>query len=292
MRHVALHLVALTLALPAGAASAQPPTLEDRVRRLEADVARLNNPSPIRLAGSPTAPDAGSVHLRFGNPGGTCTLLEKEFFVACHDGTLRVPAWVGYHVTSADLTSEVERARTWRAEQDVPEGERALDANYAGQTAYDRGHLAPAADFARSEAAMRSTFVFSNAAPQVRNMNRGRWKQLEAAVRQVGRTHGDIWVFTGVLFLDARRQPPVPVPLLRSRVGIPGWFYKVVLCRHPGGGHEMFAYLMPNRRITEHLDSFLVSVDEIEALTGLNFFSQLSPEEERRLEAQRNSIRP
>ena len=107
---------------------------------------------------------------------------------------------------------------------ELPTGERSELADYRG-SGYDRGHMAPAEDFDRSREAMSTSFLLSNMAPQVPGMNRGRWAQREAAVRELA-AECDLWVFTGPLFVE---NDPVE-EIGASGVFVPTHFYKAVLC--------------------------------------------------------------
>ena len=283
-------------------------TLEERVRLLERQVAELRREQPIaQPQGGPrrTTPDVGAPvvpalpdgllgneHLRWGFPGGGCTPLVKEVFITCHDAQKRVPEWVTYHLTREDLAQvEVERTDDFRPDPELSDEERAELADYRG-SGYDRGHMAPAADFKRSRLAMSTTFLLSNMAPQRPQLNRGRWAMLEDAVRQLANDHGSVWIYTGPLYLDSDGRPAAGTQTINGRVTVPSHFYKAVLCEHDSGTHEMFAYIMPNgtEPVTGALTEYVVTVDAIEAATGLDLFAALPDALERRLESRRTSL--
>ncbi|MDZ7854018.1 MAG: DNA/RNA non-specific endonuclease [Halomonas sp.] len=139
---------------------------------------------------------------------------------------------------------------------------------------YDRGHLAPnyAIAAVHGRDAQLDTFYMSNMSPQRPELNRRLWQRLEEVVmdRFVPRL-GILQVITGPVF---------PAPFrsnVLNRVGlveVPEAFYKILVV--PGEEPRALAFLMP-QRVTgdEPLDDFLVSIDEVEALTGLDFFPQL-----------------
>ena len=142
--------------------------------------------------------------------------------------------------------------------------------------------MAPAEDFDRSAAAMRASFLLSNMAPQVPGMNRGRWAQLEAAVRDLVANCLSAWIFTGPVFVCS---DPIEV-IGDNAVAVPTHFYKVVLCDDGDPSKEMFASVMPNiSPLSPGLDPYAASVDFVEELTGLDFFDQLAAPEETELEA-------
>ncbi len=69
-------------------------------------------------------------------------------------------------------------------------------------------------------------------------------------------------------------------------VAVPTHFYKVILCRHSTGSIELFAFLLENgsNPLAGRPRDYLESVDVIEWLSGLDFFSALPDSEEERLE--------
>jgi len=156
-------------------------------------------------------------------------VLVTEYFVTCHQDEYRIPEWVAYRLTADDMTGEAERSDDFRADPDLPEGDRAELADYAG-SGYDRGHMAPAAAFKRSDAAMSQTFVLSNMAPQTPALNRQMWRLLEEDVRGLASQAANTWVFTGSLFVDENGAMIEPTTFVgENRVAVPTHFYKVIL---------------------------------------------------------------
>lgn len=193
---------------------------------------------------------------------------------------LRVnPLWVSYWLNDAGASRIGERPdfqRDWRTLWPVSAD------SYRG-SGYDRGHLAPnyaiASVYGRE--AQRQTFLMSNMSPQRPRLNRQLWQRLEEVVMDdfVPR-FGTLQVITGPIypqdFLDGAFR----------RVGftqVPEAFYKILVV--PSETPRVLAFIMPQEVSgNEPLDRFLVSVDEIEARTGLDFFPQLAAPVERQLE--------
>ena len=97
--------------------------------------------------------------------GGSCTVMDRTYYVICYQPEWRIPEWVAEHVTREQLLAPaVPRKDAFRPDPDVPAG-RAELLDYQG-SGYDRGHQAPAGDFRYSIEAMRATFLLSNMAPQ------------------------------------------------------------------------------------------------------------------------------
>lgn len=280
-----LLLFCVCLLISVGAAVAQQPTVDQRLERLEQRVDELYR----RLGTKPEGPpeQAGNINLKFGNPGCDGTLLIKQFYVICHKNDWKIPGWVTYHLSAEDLKGNAGRTDDFRPDAELPEGQRSELADYRN-TGFDRGHMAPAADFRRSRIAVSESFLLSNMTPQTPNLNRRTWKNLEDEVRSLARAHGNIWVFTGSLFLDADSRPTQPAEHIgANHVAVPTHFYKAILCEHSEGNYEMFAFIMPNQRavLSGTSNDYIVTVDTVEKLAGLDFFAALPDDEENHLEA-------
>ena len=146
---------------------------------------------------------------------------DRDFFVLCHSSTHKAALWVGYELRPEHLNRVATRPSGFRADLRLS-GSAAENIDYKG-SGYSRGHLAPAADFAWSQAAMRATFLLSNAVPQRGSVNSGLWARLEAAVRRLALDSDVLYVFTGPLFSsDPERIGP-------GGVAVPTHTFKVVL---------------------------------------------------------------
>ena len=144
---------------------------------------------------------------------------------------------------------------------------------------YDRGHLAPAADMVFSNLSMSESFFYSNISPQSAKFNRGGWKKLEMQIRDWGKSFEIIVVTGGVLIEEGLKS------IGENKVSIPRNYYKIVYAPEM---QEMIGFVMPNQKIYNDLLSYSRTVDEIEVLTGLNFFIELSEEQQNQLESTSN----
>jgi endonuclease G len=103
---------------------------------------------------------------------------------------------------------------------------------------------------------------------------------LEGAVRDLAATHGTVWVVSGPVF--AGKTPKKIGP---DKVAVPTHTYKVILCVHPNGDKEMLGFVLPNiDKPTGTISDYTFSVNQVEKLTGLDFFSALPAAEQSRLE--------
>ena len=138
---------------------------------------------------------------------------------------------------------------------------------------WDRGHLAPSADFRWSERALSESYLYSNMAPQLADFNREGWAELEGLLRgYVARTGRQLYVVTGGVLREG-------LPIIDrgvNKVAIPEQFYKVVLDSEVG---KAIGFLMPNEELPYPIEHYAASVDAVEELTGLDFFSLIDDQE-------------
>lgn len=193
-------------------------------------------------------------------------------------------AWVAYRLTRDQLElPTVARTDDFRPDPMVASGSAQIS-DYQG-SGYDRGHLVPAADRAYSDEAMSSTFYLSNASPQAIAFNRGIWKELEHQTRDWARAAGELYIVTGPV-LQQQRYTRIG----DNRVAVPKAFFKVLLdLREPE--QKAIGFVMSNQAHEEPLDHFMRSVDEVEAITGIDFFASLPDEQEAQLERTYNASR-
>ena len=146
---------------------------------------------------------------------------------------------------------------------------------------YDRGHLAPSADFRWSQTALSESYYYSNMSPQLAAFNRGAWGDLEDAVRGYMYLHPttDLYVLTGPFLKDGLPK----IEKGKNKVTIPERYWKVVLDLN---NKKAIGFIMPNEDISKPLKSFAVSINQVEKETGLNFFNKLPPALQEELESQ------
>lgn len=182
--------------------------------------------------------------------------------------------WVAYKLLREKCIKNAARSNRFVVDKKVKTG-TANNADYL-KSGYDRGHLAPAADMAWSEISMQESFYYSNMSPQTPGFNRGIWKNLEDQVREWAKQYDSIYIVTGPILTDSL---PTIGP---NKVSIPAYYYKVVADINLKKG---IAFLLPNNSSSLSLQSFVVSIDDIESLTGINFFPLLTETDEYHIES-------
>lgn len=223
-----------------------------------------------------------SEHIFFGYPGHKSIILYRKGYVLGYNPEKKVADWVSYHFTDAYLVKKASRINDFRPDPDLPLGQRAELKDY-NRSGYDRGHLVPAADMARNVQTMSESFLLSNMAPQVgRGFNRGIWKNLEERVRKWVRERKNIYVLTGPIYIDFKYKTIGP-----NEIAVPTHFYKIIVsCTETGGNLDAIAFILPNKKNPNSmLPKFIISIDEIEKMTGLDFLHELDDQTENKIEA-------
>ncbi|NIK72927.1 endonuclease G [Thermonema lapsum] len=210
-----------------------------------------------------------------------CTVVRHKAFALCYDEEHELARWVAYRLDYEELEGNLERLNNFAPDPAVPTG-TAHPSDYS-RTGYDRGHLAAAADFEFDRQAYEESFLMSNIAPQTPELNRGVWRELEEQCRRWVRRDKSLYIVTGPILGKRPRKIGK-----RTKISVPEAFYKVILdMREPE--IKAIAFIMPNsKNLKDDFMDYVVSIDEVEAQTGLDFFPELSknPALEQRLEGE------
>lgn len=188
-----------------------------------------------------------------------------------------LPNWVAYELTNAETEGLQERKNHFKPDPLV-KGDAVVTGDYAN-SGYDRGHMAPAADMKWSETAMRESFYMTNICPQVHSLNAGDWKDLEELARDWANLYGNIYIACGPIV-----EKEYTTIGKNHRIAVPASFYKVFL-RWTKKGWTSIGFVMPNKAGNKPLMTYMHSVDEIEQLTGIDFFYNLPDSVENRIES-------
>ena len=184
--------------------------------------------------------------------------------------------WVAYELKASHLSSTNHKRPYFEVDNSVKTG-AAHWRNYK-RSGYDRGHLCPAGDRCFTKQAHDETFLTSNISPQEHEFNAGVWNRLEQKVRYWARKNDGVFVVTGGVLKNGLKT------IGDEDVAVPNQFYKVIL-DNTNGKVKVLAFLMNHKESDLPLYKFVVSVDEVEALTGIDFFPELEDTIEDKIEA-------
>lgn len=226
-------------------------------------------------------------HLAIGKPQ---AIYERiyEGYVTGEDARLKIPVWVQYELTRAELDGASQRKENFQPDYSIPFGFRSELSDYSGSN-YDRGHMAPAADMKRSDKVMDECFYLSNMCPQVgKGFNRDIWGKLEDAIRGWVKQRGTLFIITGPVFMPENKNVSYPI-IGENNVAVPTYFYKIVVDMNDRNNITSLAFLLPNQELKDKkIEDFLTSISEIEKLTGLNFLSELPYDVQSKVENTKN----
>lgn len=245
-------------------------------------------------------------HVFGGLPSQAASVQVRQGYVTSYDSAKRVPSWVAYHVEPDYLNTPTRQGKfsSFRNDPDVnnPVTDDDYDGLFSGPSNFARGHLAPYAvmggdrdddgNYAKDDDDDALTIFqanyMSNIAPQNHynfNGSGGLWYKLERWIqdRVVEEHEQEVWVFAGCIFGPGEHEKVGP----DNDILVPAMFYKIVIRQDPADDvPKVLAFLFPHQR-SKHgdIEDFLVSVNTIESLTGLDFLNELDDEIEDSVEA-------
>jgi endonuclease G len=205
----------------------------------------------------------------------TKQIVKHQYYTLSYNEAHEQAEWVAYELKK-DYIKNNNFKRPFFIEDDKVKTGSADWRNYKNSN-YDKGHLCPAGDMEFALDAYNETFFTSNISPQVRNFNNGVWNRLEQKVRYWAVKYDGIYVITGGVLESSLSK------IGKENVSVPKFFYKILL-DNSGENLKMIGFLIPNSESDKPLYTFVVSVDYIEKVTGINFFPKLNDNIENQLE--------
>ena len=199
--------------------------------------------------------------MGYGIPGPEDQLLCREGYAVGYDYDRKIPSWVAYKLTPDSVNKRFERSNKFKEDPEVPVQYRSTLSDYKG-SGYDRGHMAASATVDFTYQSMMESFLLTNMAPQLPGLNRQGWRHLESYIREWTNEREKLYVVTGAMFSGTH-------VIIGNGVHVPTYFYKVI---YDPVNQDAIAFLVPHRKISKSdLPTFIVSVDDVEGLTGLDF---------------------
>lgn len=218
-------------------------------------------------------------------------LICHSAFCLVYDEEHEIARWTAHIISHEIINGAVSRTNDFRIDSLIKTGS-AEEVDYFITTekddgtlkydgfGYDRGHLAPSADFRWSPVALSESYFYSNMSPQLPEFNRELWADIESFMREyVYNNPGkDLFIVTApVLTSDLPK-------LTRSKnnVSIPEYHYKIGVDMQSKKG---IAFSVSQKNTGYPIESYVVSIDSIEKITGINYFPTLSAEDEKLIES-------
>lgn len=245
-------------------------------------VFNLLSGNPVTLTEEGDSDDSYQPKIEYYLPTSSGQVIHQKYYTLSYSEEHEQAEWVAYKLTRDELKMEwVKRRDEFKSDPRVRTGSAELDDYY--RSGYDRGHLVPAADRMFSDEAMLETFYLSNISPQSRNFNQGIWRELEELTRNWAKKYKELYVVTGPVLSVSPKGT-----IGDNEVSVPQAYFKVLLdISEPEV--KSIAFVIPNQVSYDPLFEFAVSIDEVETLTGIDFFAELLDESlEKELESSFN----
>ena len=243
--------------------------------------------------GSSTASDVTGRHRKLELPAtvrGELVLTHLAYTVSFNTHHNN-PNWVAWELTAREAEGTGRRSNDFRPDPLLDERQQVTTEDYKG-SGYDRGHMCPAADNKWDARAMTECFYMSNMCPQLHELNAGGWETLEAACRRWATQEGSLLIVCGPVYDQEvkARQGQRSTRRMKSigkehRIDVPTGFFKCVMSLRKG--HEKaIGFYYANTDARQTMESACMSVDEVESLTGYDFFVNVPSDLEERIEAE------
>ena len=205
-------------------------------------------------------------------------IVRKNYVVSYNHETL-CPNWVAWHLTVEHVDGPYSRNSFFYEEKEVPEP-RATLADYRG-SGWSRGHMCPAGDNKWDKQAMEESFSLVNVCPQNERLNSGLWNSIEMDCRKWAKRFGDIYIVCGPVFYKQEHEV-----IGENKVCVPEAFFKVVLCLN--GKPKGLGVVVKNNAGEKKKDLYYNSIDQVERITGYDFFTSLPDDIENEVESHAN----
>ncbi len=156
--------------------------------------------------------------------------FKNELFSGMYSEVYQQPLWITYKVLCPSGTAS-RVGMDFYTNDSIKTSD---DLDYAANE-YDKGHLAPAADFNCDKKMLFQTFSYLNCVLQQENLNRGVWRFLELHERELAKTNGNVNVRIEPIFSSKSKKLP-------TGATIPDGFTKIITVN----GKVAEKYYFPN----------------------------------------------
>jgi endonuclease G len=205
----------------------------------------------------------------------TNQIIKHRYYTLSYNEKYEQAEWVAYELRI--LSGKRNHFKRPFFIEDPKVTTRSADWKCYKDSGYDKGHLCPAGDMTFDKEGYDDTFYTSNISPQLHDFNDGVWNRLEEKVRYWSVKYDGVYVVTGGVLSSL-------LPTIgKDKVAVPDYFYKIIF-NNSKGNYKMIAFLIPNAKSDKPLYSFVVSVDVIEKMTGIDFFPKMEDTIENKLE--------
>lgn len=207
-------------------------------------------------------------------------VLKRMGYTVSFNMEMNIPNWVAWRLDTEKLIERESRNDKFLPDPDI-EPSLAITTDEYKHSGWDRGHMCPAADNKYHWRAMDQSFYMTNVCPQNHNLNRGDWKELEDACRKWAE-HEPVYIVCGPILY---KQPRYGYIGKNHSIRIPDAFFKVVLTGLATQSPRAIGFIYKNESGNNKKSKYVNSIDEVERITNLDFFSSLPDDVEQRIES-------
>lgn len=193
----------------------------------------------------------------------TKQIVKHDYYTLSYNEKFEQAEWVAYELKKEYLKNN-DFKRPYFIE-DPKVITRSADWRNYKKSGYDKGHLCPAGDMEFNKEAYNDTFYTSNISPQNHDFNSGIWNRLENKVRYWAAKYNNLYIVTGGVLKESDKK------IGTEEVTVPEYFYKIILTK-AGNEHKAIAFLIPNEKSQKGIYEYVVSIETVEKMTGIDFF--------------------
>ncbi len=229
-------------------------------------------------------------------------LIERDAYTLLYSYDDLIPLWVSWHIDGSDMGTG--READFKGDPDVPDAYKLYKNDYTN-SGFDRGHMCPNADRNNNDQEQQETFYMTNIVPQNQKNNRETWQNLEAFLQGLAENNSEIYIIAGPAGVGGydengklKNSIKTDVDGKDAEITVPKYVWKVALIMDDDnndfervgeiGGCDPLAVIMPNEDTTDHDWTYYIkTIDDVERLTGFDFFSALDDSIEADIESEK-----
>jgi endonuclease G len=227
----------------------------------------------IFFAGAP-------VRVKSPAPNDVVTITHNEFAVGWSP-SLKHPVWAAYHITPDVRHEDMERPN-FQKDKSV---KNSPPANAYARSGYDRGHMVPNHAIVSRYGAeeQKLTFLMSNIAPQKANLNRGVWREMEHRIADLWtQKYGELWILVGNVSPNQYKQT-----ISGYNINVPDSYYMIIIGQTGDEVRSLAVLFSQETPYGIYPLANIVTIKELEEITGFDFLPDLPKFIQRPLEADR-----
>ena len=264
------------------------------------------SPSPLPKPSPKPVPNGSTTatrddNLTLGNPSNAVTntsysdnyLMVKNTYTLSYNKNKGIANWVSWHLSTA-WKGDTDRQNDFRTDPSLPQNWYEVTPRDYASTGFDRGHLCPSSDRDGSLEDNQETFFMTNMTPQAPSNNRGIWKMLEEYERTLTLQGNEVYIIAGTIGEGGTGTNGF-AKTIGKNITVPASLWKIIVVL-PIGQNDVLRINENTRVIAVNIPNdngvggdswkkYIVSVNELQELTGYDFLSNVSPDIQTIIEA-------